>query len=491
MATHHIQTRARRQASERRADPFGALPIGVVAPIGSPPRPPAGAPAWRPAECMESPFFVAAAGADERLCDFAARVMPKDAREIRDWRTPGDGETGMAKTERSGHTTTDHDFIRQWVEERGGWPARVAGTESGSDDAGLIRIDFPGYSGAGSLERIEWEEWFEKFDDSNLAFLHRDLSHGGGDLDRFNKLVRRTGNEDGEGSGRSGGSSSRRSGGSRTASSARKASGSRSTSSSSASRASTSRGTSSRSGGSSSRGSTAGDTSSGGSRGGPSSRSSGSSSRSTGSSSRGTSSSSRSGSGGGGSSRKSASSGTSTSRGSSSRSNGAAAETGGSTEMRELLKHELGDLLFAEKVFLKATKTLAKEAQDPEVKARVEEHVEETQGQIERLNEAFRAIGERPKAEKCPAALGLQEEHDSYKSEEKPSKMQLSAFDLGSGLRVEHYEIAAYRTAIAIASALGERECAGLLKENLKEEMAMASFLEKTSAGVLKRMARA
>src|SRR3954467_6311633 len=106
----------------------------------------------------------------------------------------------MAKTERSGHTTTDHDFIRSWVEERGGWPARVAGTESGGDDAGLIRIDFPGYSGAGSLERIEWEEWFQKFDDSDLAFLHRDMSHGG-DLDRFNKLVRRGTGDEGEGSG--------------------------------------------------------------------------------------------------------------------------------------------------------------------------------------------------------------------------------------------------------------------------------------------------
>jgi len=164
---------------------------------------------------------------------------------------------------------------------------------------------------------------------------------------------------------------------------------------------------------------------------------------------------------------------------------------GQGSEMRELLKHELGDLLFAEKVFLKGTKTLAKEAQDPTVKVRIEEHVRETEGQIERLNEAFRSIGEKPKAEKCEAALGLQEEHDSFKSEEKPSKTLLSAFDLGSGLRVEHYEIAAYRTAIAVATAMGEKECANILKENLKEEMAMASFLEKSALGVFKAMARA
>ncbi|HSU13811.1 ferritin-like domain-containing protein [Longimicrobium sp.] len=391
----------------------------------------------------------------------------------------------MAKTERSGHTTTDHDFIRQWVEERGGWPARVAGTESGNDDAGLIRVDFPGYSGAGSLERIEWEEWFQKFDESDLAFLHRDMSHGGGDLDRFNKLVRRTGDEDGEGSGgrgRSGGSSSRKSGGS----SSRKSSGSSSTRKSASSKSSsksggtTARETSSRSGTSSSK--SGGSKSSGSSRSGGSSKSSGSSR---------SSSSSRGGSSGAGNGRATKSSSTRSSGGSSSRASGAAETRGGGepTEMRELLKHELGDLLFAEKAFLKATKTLAKEAQDPEVKARIEEHVNETQGQIERLNDAFRAIGEKPKAEKCDAALGLIEEHDSFKSEEKPSKMLLSAFDLGSGLRVEHYEIAAYRTAIAVANALGERECAGILKENLQEELAMASFLEKTAGGVLKRMA--
>jgi hypothetical protein len=97
----------------------------------------------------------------------------------------------MSKTERSGHTTTDHDFIRKWVEERGGWPAHVKGTGEGDDDAGLIRIDFPGYSGGDSLERISWEEWFQAFEENQLAFLHRDMEHGDGEKDRFNKLVRR------------------------------------------------------------------------------------------------------------------------------------------------------------------------------------------------------------------------------------------------------------------------------------------------------------
>jgi ferritin-like metal-binding protein YciE len=159
------------------------------------------------------------------------------------------------------------------------------------------------------------------------------------------------------------------------------------------------------------------------------------------------------------------------------------------TEMRDLLVHELGDLLYAERRFVTATRTMARETLDPEVRARVEQHVGETENQVERLKAAFEAIGERPKGEKCEAAIGLREEHDSFKSEEKPSKGILSAFDLGSGLRIEHYEIAGYRSAIALADALGERECARILGENLEEEVEMASFLEENARRVLGGMA--
>ena len=158
------------------------------------------------------------------------------------------------------------------------------------------------------------------------------------------------------------------------------------------------------------------------------------------------------------------------------------------TEPKDLLKHELADLLYAEKRFTTATKTMIRETNDPEVKARLEKHVEETAVQIERLEKAFASIGEKAKAEKCEAAIGLKEEHDSFKSEEKPSKQLLEAFDLGSGLRVEHYEIAAYRTAIAMANVLGHTECASILKESLAEEEAMASFLEQVAPRALAKL---
>src|SRR4051794_11073762 len=66
-------------------------------------------------------------------------------------------------------TTTDHEQIRSWVEERGGWPAAVKATER-RGDPGILRIDFPGFSGEGRLERIDWDEFFRKFDESGLAF---------------------------------------------------------------------------------------------------------------------------------------------------------------------------------------------------------------------------------------------------------------------------------------------------------------------------------
>jgi hypothetical protein len=86
-------------------------------------------------------------------------------------------------------TTTDHEEIRQWAEARGGQPSCVKGT-GGDGDTGLLRIDFPGFSGEDSLEPIEWEEFFEKFDDQGLALVYQEITRGG-EPSNFNKLVSR------------------------------------------------------------------------------------------------------------------------------------------------------------------------------------------------------------------------------------------------------------------------------------------------------------
>lgn len=85
-------------------------------------------------------------------------------------------------------TTTDHDEIRKWVEERKGKPSTVKGTERKGEDAGLLRINFPGYSGEDTLEEVTWEEFFEKFDEAKLAFLYQEETKDG-DTSRFFKFL--------------------------------------------------------------------------------------------------------------------------------------------------------------------------------------------------------------------------------------------------------------------------------------------------------------
>jgi hypothetical protein len=85
--------------------------------------------------------------------------------------------------------TTDHDVIRRWVEERGGCPATVKRTRR-AGQPGVLRIDFPGYSGRETLEAIGWDEFFDKFEQNGLALLYQDRV-AGGKTSRFAKLIRR------------------------------------------------------------------------------------------------------------------------------------------------------------------------------------------------------------------------------------------------------------------------------------------------------------
>lgn len=91
----------------------------------------------------------------------------------------------------SNRTLTQHSEIRRWAEERNAKPACVRGTADG-DDVGMIRLDFPGYGGQESLEEISWDEWFDKFDEEDLALVVQDRT-AGGDRSNFNKLTNRSG----------------------------------------------------------------------------------------------------------------------------------------------------------------------------------------------------------------------------------------------------------------------------------------------------------
>lgn len=151
------------------------------------------------------------------------------------------------------------------------------------------------------------------------------------------------------------------------------------------------------------------------------------------------------------------------------------------TTPRELFVHELGDILYAEKVLTKALPTLAKEATDSELRSGFEEHLEETKQHVRNVEKVFEAIGEKAKAEKCPGIDGIKAEHDEFISEEEPTPAVRDMFLTGAGARTEHYEIAAYSGLVTMASALGETECATLLKENLSQEKEALKKLETVS----------
>lgn len=146
---------------------------------------------------------------------------------------------------RKSRVLTDRDEIRSWAEERDAQPACVRGTGS-EEDVGMIRLDFPGYSGETSLEPIEWDEWFQKFDENNLALLVEDET-ARGEKSNFNKIVGREAAEARARGRKTSRHAERAAGEGRSAGRAGSARGARATAKRSGSRSAAKRGTSSRS----------------------------------------------------------------------------------------------------------------------------------------------------------------------------------------------------------------------------------------------------
>ena len=137
--------------------------------------------------------------------------------------------------------------------------------------------------------------------------------------------------------------------------------------------------------------------------------------------------------------------------------------------LRELYLDELRDLHSAENQLLKALPKLAKASSSDELREGFEEHLEQTKGHVERLEQIFEALGENPKGKKCAGMEGLIKEGGEIMDEDFEGAVMDAAL-IGAAQRVEHYEIAAYGTVIAFAEQLGESEQVSLLKETLEEE---------------------
>ena len=150
--------------------------------------------------------------------------------------------------------------------------------------------------------------------------------------------------------------------------------------------------------------------------------------------------------------------------------------------LHEAFVEELRDTYDAEKQLTKALPKMAKAASSAGLKRAFETHLEETLGQIKRLEEVFAGLDEQVRGKHCDGIAGIIEEGKSI-MEEDFADSTMDACLIAAGQRAEHYEMAAYGTLVAWARAMGHDEAADLLQENLDEEKAADEKLSSLAEG--------
>jgi ferritin-like metal-binding protein YciE len=150
--------------------------------------------------------------------------------------------------------------------------------------------------------------------------------------------------------------------------------------------------------------------------------------------------------------------------------------------LQGLFVDQLKDMLHAEKQLVRALPRLAKAASSPDLQTALTQHLKETQTHVQRLERAFREVGETPRTKVCRGMLGLVEEGKEI-LEEDGEEAVVDAALIAAAQRVEHYEIAAYGCLITYAELLGQERVVELLKENLAEEEAADKKLTQIAEG--------
>jgi ferritin-like metal-binding protein YciE len=154
----------------------------------------------------------------------------------------------------------------------------------------------------------------------------------------------------------------------------------------------------------------------------------------------------------------------------------------------DLFVHTLQDILYAEQRITKALPRMIQKVSDPQLQNAFRSHLEETKGQIKRLEQVFRMHRAEAKAVTCPAIDGIIEEAEEIMSDSKDSEV-LDAAALAAAQAVEHYEIARYGTLIAWARQLGRSDCASVLEPTLDEEKAADQKLTAIAEARVNRVA--
>ena len=146
---------------------------------------------------------------------------------------------------------------------------------------------------------------------------------------------------------------------------------------------------------------------------------------------------------------------------------------------QELFLHELSDMLDAEQKLVEALGKQAEESSRPELQKAFQQHQQQTEKQVERLQQVFESLEEQPEDAECKGIKGIIEEHDEFVEEEEPSEDLIDIFNAGAACKVESYEIAAYGSLIQLAEQLELKKAVKLLNQNLKEEQQTLTKMEK------------
>ena len=139
--------------------------------------------------------------------------------------------------------------------------------------------------------------------------------------------------------------------------------------------------------------------------------------------------------------------------------------------MEDMFLHGLQDIYYAEHQITKALPKMIEQCTNRDLAAGLRSHLEETKGQIERLQKVFQKLGKEPKATDCPAIDGIIKEADEVAGE-VDDKSVLDAALINAAQAAEHYEIVRYGSLIAWAKQLGRNDCASVLQKTLDEEKA-------------------
>lgn len=150
--------------------------------------------------------------------------------------------------------------------------------------------------------------------------------------------------------------------------------------------------------------------------------------------------------------------------------------------LNALLEKELKDIYSAEKQLVRALPKMAKRASSEELRSALEEHLEVTKGQVNRLEQVFEALGKPAKAKTCKAMQGLIEEATEIMEEDAEDAV-MDAGIIAAAQKVEHYEIASYGTVRTWARLVGEEEAAELLQKTLDEEGETDKLLTELAEG--------